>query len=122
MCALSVQDYGMFHGSPSDQKGYSVVVLEAGSVGYGASGRSGRQAIAGYNISQSDISRLVGSHDARLLWDLSEEAMRCTRALIQEHMIACDWTDGHIWQEKPRHAREIRARSSRMEKFGACGS
>ena len=80
------------------------------SVGYGASGRSGGQAIAGYNISQPDITRLVGSHDARLLWDLSEEAMRCTRALIREHAIACDWTDGHILAgEKPRHAREIQA-------------
>lgn len=91
------------------QKGYSVAVLEAEFVGYGASGRSGGQAIAGYNVSQSDITRLVGSEDARQLWDLSEEAMRCTRSLVQEHAIACDWTDGHILAgEKPRHAREIR--------------
>lgn len=91
------------------QRGYRVAVIEARTVGYGASGRSGGQLIAGYNRGQDTLTRLVGAADARALWDLGEEALTLTRALIAEHAITCDLTDGHITlaADKTAHRREI---------------
>ncbi len=101
------------------QRGYSVLVLEAGHVGFGASGRSGGQMIAGYNLGQARIARLVGVDDARHLWDLGEESMRLTRSLVVDHGIDCDLVDGHvIVGEKSRHASELHATLKEWESGG----
>lgn len=78
------------------ERGYSVAVIEAETVGYGASGRSGGHLIAGYNIDQTAVARRVGADDAARLWELSEESLSLTRALIARHGIKCALTPGHV--------------------------
>lgn len=91
------------------ERGYRVVLLEGERVGFGASGRSGGQMIAGYNRDQDTIARLVGADDAHRLWDLCEESLSLTRELIGRHGIACDLTDGHVTVgTKARHAADLR--------------
>jgi gamma-glutamylputrescine oxidase len=53
------------------ERGYRVVLLESQRIGYGASGRSGGQAIAGYACGQGKLERQVGFENARRLWDIS---------------------------------------------------
>src|SRR5271165_2287720 len=53
------------------ERGYRVIVLEAQRIGWGASGRSGGQVIAGLAIEQDRLERIVGGPDARALWELS---------------------------------------------------
>lgn len=90
------------------ERGYRVAVIEENRVGFGASGRSGGQVIAGYNRDQNHIAGLVGQDDADRLWQLSEESLAMTRELIARHNIDCDYRPGHIHVgEKPRHAREM---------------
>jgi gamma-glutamylputrescine oxidase len=89
-------------------RGYRVVLLEARSVGYGASGRSGGQTIFGLAVSQKTLAAEVGRDDARRLFDLSVEALDLTQSLISENAIDCDYHANHIHVAvKPRHLREL---------------
>lgn len=63
------------------QRGFSVVVLEAQRVGFGASGRNGGQVGSGQQRDQDDLEAMVGRDDARKLWDMAEEAKALVRKL-----------------------------------------
>lgn len=76
------------------RRGYDVCLLEAQRLGFGASGRNGGQVGSGQRMDQRDLERLAGPDDARLLWQLAEDAKAEVRALIADHAIACDWRDG----------------------------
>lgn len=92
------------------KRGYRVTVLEAHTVGYGASGRSGGQTIFGLAASQAALGAQIGRDDARRLFDLSIEALDLTRSLIEEHAIDCDYRDNHVHVAvKPRHLTELSA-------------
>jgi gamma-glutamylputrescine oxidase len=92
------------------ERGYRVVLLEGQRVGWGASGRSGAQALAGVAAGHAKLTRLIGSHDARRVWDITLEGLALMRELIAKHHIECDWVDGHMQVAiKPRHDAEIRA-------------
>ena len=78
------------------ERGYDVVLLEAQSIGWGASGRSGAQVIVGFAREIDRIAAAVGAADARRLWDMSREAVDLVKAQITRHAINCDWQDGQI--------------------------
>lgn len=104
------------------ERGYRVAVIEENRVGFGASGRSGGQVIAGYNRDQDHIAGLVGKDDANHLWALAEESLTLTRGLIDRHKIECDYRPGHIHVgEKPRHAREMVEAVEEWTKLGRPG-
>jgi gamma-glutamylputrescine oxidase len=91
------------------ERGYRVVLLEGESIGWGASGRSGAQALYGVAAGHWKLSRLIGERDARLVWDVTVEGLTLIRELIRKHGIDCDWRDGHMQVAmKPRHDAEIR--------------
>jgi gamma-glutamylputrescine oxidase len=92
------------------QRGYRVALLEARFIGYGASGRSGGQAIFGLAAGQQTLIEQVGRDDARRLFDLSVEALEVTQSLIREYDIDCDYQPNHVHVAvKPRHVDELRA-------------
>lgn len=104
------------------RRGYKVILIEGRHVGFGASGRSGGQLIAGFNRDQGEISRLVGADDARRLWALSEEALALTRGLIARHGIACALVDGHLQvATRPRHVGELHALAEEWSALGRPG-
>lgn len=53
-----------------------VVILEAQSVGYAASGRNGGQIHPGHRKDQQELERWLGRGHARELWEISEEARK----------------------------------------------
>jgi gamma-glutamylputrescine oxidase len=90
------------------KRGYDVALLEANTVGYGASGRSGGQTIFGLAASQKSLAAEVGADDARRLFDLSIEALDLTQALIREYAIDCDYRPNHVHvATKARHLAEL---------------
>ena len=92
------------------KRGFSVALLEAHRVGYGASGRSGGQTIFGLAVSQQSLVAQVGREDAHRLFDLSVEALDCTQSLISDYGIDCDYRPNHVHlATKPRHVRELEA-------------
>jgi gamma-glutamylputrescine oxidase len=84
------------------ERGYRVALLESHRVGYGASGRSGGQAIAGYACGQETLERQVGFENARRMWDVSIEGLRLIRDRVERHAIACDlhWGQMHVALKK----------------------
>ncbi|HZT03903.1 MAG TPA: FAD-binding oxidoreductase [Steroidobacteraceae bacterium] len=91
------------------ERGYSVVLLEQHRIGWGASGRSGAQAIHGVASGQGKLERLIGRGPARAVWDVSIEGLSLMRELIARHHIDCDWADGYMLTAiRPRQDRELR--------------
>jgi gamma-glutamylputrescine oxidase len=92
------------------EKGLSVVVLEDHRVAWGASGRSGGQAIFGVAPGQAKLERLIGPADARAVWEVSLEGLALLRALIARFSIDCDYASGYVYAAvKERHERELHA-------------
>ncbi|MEW5944083.1 MAG: FAD-binding oxidoreductase [Pseudomonadota bacterium] len=79
------------------QRGYSVALLEARQVGWGASGRNGGQALVGFGFAgQEAIEAQLPAADARRAWDITVEAMRLLHERIARHAIDCDYVSGQL--------------------------
>jgi len=90
------------------QSGLSVVLLEQHRVSWGASGRSGGQALFGIAAGQAKLERLIGAADARSVWQVSVEALALMRDLIRRYSIDCDWVPGFLYTAvKERQVREL---------------
>lgn len=77
-------------------RGYSVVVLEANHIGWGASGRNGGQIIAGLACEQDVIEKALGFDAAKKVWGMSLEALDLVRERIKRFDIDCDLSDGFL--------------------------
>lgn len=98
------------------ERGYKVVLLDEYRVGWGASGRSGAQAIHGVASGQTKLERLIGAAAARTVWDVSVEGLALMRELISRHRIDCDWTDGYLLTAvKQRHLHELRTEIEELQ-------
>ncbi len=78
------------------QAGAEVVLVEAESVGFAASGRNGGQIHTGFRKDQAELEAWLGKEHARALWDINEDAKRLMRALVAEHAIDCALKDGLV--------------------------
>lgn len=78
------------------ERGYSVVVLEAARVGWGASGRNGGQCTVGQRKTPDELETAFGQEQARRLWDLGVEAVATVRELIDRFAIDCDLKRGNL--------------------------
>ncbi len=108
VCILGAGLTGLSAALELAEAGYSVIVLEAECVGWGASGRNGGQAIFGFGCDQSKIAALVGIEESRRLFDWSLEGLNLLRERIRKHGMDCDWRDGHAHVPiKPRQVREL---------------
>jgi gamma-glutamylputrescine oxidase len=100
-------------------RGYQVVLLEARTVGWGASGRNGGQIIAGY-ASEEAFESQFSREDAARAWDMSVEAVSMLRERIARHAIECDYTPGFMSVAVNRKkARELELRSEQVrQRYG----
>jgi gamma-glutamylputrescine oxidase len=102
------------------ERGFSVALLEAEHIGWGASGRNGGQALPGFGASQVKIKSLVGAEASRRLWDMSIEAVDLLHGQIQRFGIPCDPVRGYFHAAiKPRHVRELEEAQEELAELGA---
>jgi len=99
------------------ERGYRVVLLEAARIGWGASGRSGGQALTGFGTSMATLISQVGKDDARRMWDVSVEGVELLRRRVEQHGIDCDlhWGQMHVGV-RPRHPGELREWQEELER------
>lgn len=91
------------------EAGFSVILIEAKRIGWGASGRNGGQMIPGTRWSAVDLVRKFGRDHAKKLIELGMEATARVRGRITRHAIQCDLRDGHFHAAcKPSHLDEMR--------------
>lgn len=86
------------------EKGLSVILLEAQTIGFGASGRNGGQLIPGLRWSMREIDSEFGRERAQAIFDLAYGAVDRVKHRIAEHDIKCDAKAGHLEAAyKPAH-------------------
>ena len=90
------------------ERGAAPVLLEAATVGAGASGRNGGLLSGGFARDFSSLRQKLGHADATRLCRLSNEAVRLVEQRITEGAIACRLRDGVLeasWFDRPAELR-----------------
>lgn len=90
--------------------GRSVVLLEGGRIGWGASGRNGGQMIPGLRKGALELIPWLGRERAQRLFDLAVSARSLVADLIEGLQIDCDLKPtGHLLGAiRPSHAEHLR--------------
>lgn len=102
------------------ERGYRIALLEAETIGWGASGRNGGQALPGFAADQTKVRRIMGEAAARTLWDLSVEAVELLHAQIARFAIPCDPRRGYLHAAvKARQVGELEAWERELAELGA---
>jgi gamma-glutamylputrescine oxidase len=97
LCVIGGGCTGLSAALHAAERGFSVVLLEGGRIGWGASGRNGGQMIPGLRKSALELVGLYGKTRGKELFGLSVEAMDLAVSLVQRHNIACDLAlTGHL--------------------------
>lgn len=79
------------------ERGYSVALLEAQRIGWGASGRNGGQVLPGFGSDgESAIEHQLPREDARRAWDMSVAGVQLLRKRIDKYRIDCDYARGAL--------------------------
>jgi gamma-glutamylputrescine oxidase len=84
------------------EAGYSVVVVEAAKVGWGASGRNGGQIVHSYSRDIDVIEKNHGKAVADAMGSMAFEGARIIRERVATYGIQCDLKDGGIYAAKTR--------------------
>ncbi len=96
-------------------KGYSVVVLEAERVAWGASGRNGGHCSTGQRADQEELEEKVGREQARRLWDLGLEAVDTVCGLVERFDIDCELKTGDLHvAAKASHVDELKEYAEKL--------
>ena len=98
-----------------------VVLLEAQTIGFGASGRNGGFVFAGYSLGERALLEKLGEPHARDLYARTVAAVNLIRQRITTLGIDCDMVDaGVVWANWFRDARLLRARQQLLaEHYGS---
>jgi glycine/D-amino acid oxidase-like deaminating enzyme len=83
----------------------SVTVLEAQTIGWGASSRNGGMALTGLKLDAAVVEKRYGVELTRQLFDDSIASLVTVERIVQREEIACDFTrSGHLLvANKPAH-------------------
>jgi glycine/D-amino acid oxidase-like deaminating enzyme len=87
------------------KRGINVVVLEANSVGWGASSRNGGMVLTGLKLSPETLAERYGIELTRKMYAASLESITLVEQIVRDENIACDFSRcGHLEVAcKPSH-------------------
>ena len=101
------------------ERGYSVAIIEANKVGWGASGRNGGQIVNGLNAGLDKIAREFGAERAAFIGGLVQEGGRTIRRIIKDYGIPCDLKDGNLFTAYTgKHMAEFEAKQALWRSYG----
>jgi glycine/D-amino acid oxidase-like deaminating enzyme len=91
------------------QHGLNVTVLEAETLGWGASTRNGGFVLPGFKLGTGALLRRFGLERARALYDASRESLRFVEQLVADEGIDCEFRRcGHVsLAYRPSHYRRL---------------
>ena len=108
ICIVGAGFTGLSSALHLSELGYKVIVLEAETVGYGASGRNGGHVGIGQRQDQYYLEEKFGHDIASTLWAMGLEAVDTVKNLIEKHRINCDLKHGDVhFAHKARYSREM---------------
>ncbi|WP_169711750.1 NAD(P)/FAD-dependent oxidoreductase [Henriciella litoralis] len=98
------------------EHGSDVRLLEAGPLGYGASGRNGGQVHVGMRQDQHWLESHLGSTKAHEFWRMGQDARNNLDRLITDYGIECDFCDGQIYADhKPGYVSHSHAAARHLQ-------
>lgn len=101
------------------ERGYSVIVVEAERVGWGASGRNGGQIVNGYSRRLAEVRKHYGAEAERAFGTMALEGSEIIRERVAKYALECDLRDGHsLVAMHPAHMRHIRERVEEWHSIG----
>ncbi len=101
------------------EAGYSVTVLEAAQVGFGASGRNGGQLVNSYSRDVDVIEARYGEKTARVLGSMIFEGADIIRQRIGRYDIQCDYRPGGIFAAlNKKQLKALAEQKSSWEAYG----
>jgi gamma-glutamylputrescine oxidase len=101
------------------EHGFSVTVLEAARVGFGASGRNGGQIVNSYSRDIDVIEKTVSAGHAQLLGNMAFEGGRIIRDRVSRYNIQCDLKDGGIFAAlTAKQMDHLQAQQRLWERYG----
>ncbi|NRD75068.1 FAD-binding oxidoreductase [Shewanella sp. VB17] len=101
------------------QKGFSVVLLEAKRIGWGASGRNGGELIRGIGHNAAQFKHIIGDEGVNAIWQMGFEAVNIVKQRITEHNIDCDLQLGYCdLAIKSRHMTELAQDLAELQAHG----
>ncbi|WP_028623607.1 NAD(P)/FAD-dependent oxidoreductase [Pseudomonas sp. Ant30-3] len=101
------------------EAGYSVTVLEAAKVGFGASGRNGGQLVNSYSRDVDVIEDRYGDKTAEVLGSMIFEGADIIRQRIQHYDIQCDYKPGGIFAAlNKKQLKGLAEQKSSWERYG----
>jgi gamma-glutamylputrescine oxidase len=104
------------------ERGYSVVVLEAERIGFGASGRNGGQIVNGYSRDLEVIAARYGHEKAVQLGQMSLEGGDIIRRRVAQYGIECELVHGGFFAAfTEKQIREMAQSKADWERHGHTG-
>ena len=103
------------------KRGVSVVVLEAETIGWGASSRNGGMTLTGLKVSMQTIIKKYGRDLAKELFQASIDSVNTVEEIVKEENINCGFArTGHLLAaNKPKHYKALKDEVDFMAKeFG----
>lgn len=102
--------------------GFSVTVLEAARIGWGASGRNGGQIVNSFSRDIDSIEKTVGKESGKLFGEMAFEGSRIIKELIHKYNIQCDLKNGGVFAAiNPKQMGHLEAQKTLWEKHGHMG-
>ena len=99
------------------ERGYSVVLLEANKVGWGASGRNGGHVGMGQRADQDKLEDMLGMEHAQALWKIAVESVDTVTDLIARFDIDCELKRGNMHvATRAGENEELRAHVEHLQK------
>jgi gamma-glutamylputrescine oxidase len=96
ICIVGAGYTGLSAALTAARAGARIALIEADTIGFGASGRNGGQIHTGLRKDQSELETWLGAQHARDLWFLTEESKSLVRSLVETHRIACELKSGLV--------------------------
>lgn len=101
------------------ESGHKVALLEAQTIGWGASGRNGGQVLPGLAAPMHRVAKLIGASHSKQIWDMSVEGVDSLYARIEKHGIPCAPWKGYLHAAiKPRQVQELREEQEELARLG----
>ncbi len=123
VCVIGAGYTGLSAALELVKAGFKTVVLEAETVGFGASGRNGGQICTGFSPGQSRLEAQMSKAEARLCFDMAEESKLLIEERIAAHKIQCDLTWGYMHcVPKPHQLKHLQDWADEYEALGYRGN
>jgi gamma-glutamylputrescine oxidase len=96
VCVIGAGYTGISAALELAERGFSVIVLEAVRVGFGASGRNGGQIVNGYSRPLDVIAGRYGAQAGYAIGAMALEGAKIIRERVEKYAIACDLVPGGL--------------------------